>query len=72
MVDELDKLAARRVVIVVEEPYMDGTGSWKVMVDFDDEQISPGMAKGILNDGIDHLNFTHDMSIPEEDGEEDK
>lgn len=67
MVDDLDRYAARRVVIVTEEPLLDGSCAWKLWVDCD-ESISPNMAKGLLYGGID---FIDEMSRTAQEGQEE-
>ena len=66
MPDELDRYAARRVVIVTEEPTMDDTGRWMTSVDCDDS-ISPNMAKGILLGGIDFIDTMSERAQSEEE-----
>ena len=66
MPDELDRYAARRVVIVTEEPLMDGSERWMTTVDCD-ESISPNMAKGILLGGIDFIDTMSERADTQEE-----
>lgn len=59
MADELEQFATRRFVSVTVESALDGTGDWRMKVDYSDA-MSPWDAKGLLQGGIEHIDWALD------------
>ncbi len=68
--DELDRIAATKVVSVVTWPLLDGTDQWGIRVD-KDNSMSPFEARGVLDSGSDYLkDIALEWIDPEDDGDE--
>ncbi len=69
--DELDRIAATRIVSVIEWPLLDGSGRWACRVDFD-RTMSPFEARGVLEAGLGYMDMLNECEWEEvEDGDDE-
>ncbi len=67
--DELDQIAATRVVSVVVRPMLDKDGTWKLWVDHD-ESIDPWQARAFLKSGVKYMQQFFPEEVEEEEEDE--